>query len=174
MRVVVIGVGSEGRGDDAAGLIAAMALRRLMGDAEIHTSSGDPTDLMALWEGADAAILVDAAMSGAEPGTVHRFVPTDEPLPAELACRPSTHALGVPQAIELGRALGALPPRLVVYAIEARSMQPEAPLSPQVAEACERAAQQIAAEVRSLTAKRGEAARGRAGADPTRYWPPGR
>lgn len=150
MRVVVIGIGSETHGDDAAGLLVAAELRRMGLGAEVRVSSGDPGELLALWEGADAAILVDAACSGGDPGSVYRFVVSNGPLPAHMGGAASSHSLGVPDAIELGRALGALPATLIVYAIEAEALRTEAPLSKRVARAIERAAQQIAAEVRSL------------------------
>ena len=52
---------------------------------------------------------------------MHRFDATDEPLPATLLRRPRRTRSGVGEAIELARALGRLPQRIVVYGIEAES-----------------------------------------------------
>jgi hydrogenase maturation protease len=49
--------------------------------------------------------------------------------------RCSTHALGVAEAIELARALGRLPARLEVYAIEGARFTAGAGLSPAVEQA---------------------------------------
>jgi hydrogenase maturation protease len=104
----VIGVGNAWRRDDGAGPAVADALG--------GPSTDDPSRLLDLWEGAEHAIVVDAAASGATPGTVHHF-DAAQPVPAEIT-RSSTHAFGVAEAVELARVLDRLPARLDVYAIE--------------------------------------------------------
>jgi hydrogenase maturation protease len=79
-------------------------------------------------------VVVDAAASGAPPGTIRRFDARAGRLPARLM-RSSTHALGVPEAIELARALGRLPARVEVYAIEGARFTAGAELSPAVEQA---------------------------------------
>lgn len=59
----------------------------------------------------------ESSPAGLPPGTVRRFDAHLGPLPADLATF-STHAFGAVQAVELARALGRLPQKLVVYAIE--------------------------------------------------------
>ena len=74
--------------------------------------------------------------SGATVGTVRRFDVGSAPLPqGAFNFNISTHGLGLAEAVELARALDQLPDRCVVYAIEAASFQPGAPLSPPVAAA---------------------------------------
>ena len=68
------------------------------------------------------------------PGTVHRFDAAAAPLPA-AAVRSGTHAFGVADAVELARALGRLPARLDVYAIEGGSFAAGDGLTPAVARA---------------------------------------
>src|SRR3970040_627455 len=77
VRRIVIGVGNPTRGDDAAGLEVARPARRV----EAHQEANGSYELMDVWEGADEVIVVDAARSGAPPGTVHRFETDHEPLP---------------------------------------------------------------------------------------------
>ena len=74
---------------------------------------------------------MDAVSTGAEPGTLHRFDATAEPLPAELF-RSSTHALGVADAVELARELDRLPARLAVYGIEGENFETGEGLTPAV------------------------------------------
>jgi hydrogenase maturation protease len=117
-RTVVIGVGNTYRGDDAAGREVASILRKRVHDGlEVVVCELEPTRLIDAWEGADVALVADAVASDAEPGTVHRFDATTEALPSR-EFRSSTHALGIDETIELARALGRLPARIVVFGIE--------------------------------------------------------
>lgn len=125
--MIVIGVGNSWRGDDAAGLEVA---RRLGG--VLH--EGDCTRLLDEWGSHDDVLVVDAASSGAPAGTVHRFEAVPEPLPAQVLTS-STHAFGVPAAVELARALERLPVRLRVYGIEGERWEAGEGLSAPVARA---------------------------------------
>ncbi|MBL8176024.1 MAG: hypothetical protein JNK48_15205, partial [Bryobacterales bacterium] len=49
--------------------------------------------------------------------TIYRIDASHQPLPADLFAS-NSHHFGLPQAIELGRALGRLPARVWVYGIE--------------------------------------------------------
>jgi hydrogenase maturation protease len=138
-RVVVIGIGNAARGDDAAGLIAA----RRLGGLE---HEGDPVVLLDLWGDADLAVVIDAVSSSAAPGTIHRFDATASPLPTYLRSSSSTHAIGLAEAIELGRALGRLPARLIVFGIEGERFEAGTGISRAVAAAAEA----LAVAVRSI------------------------
>jgi len=117
-RILVIGIGNEYRSDDAAGLVVARRLRQLsLGNITVIEASGEGTGLMESWEGADTVIIVDAASSGAKPGTIHRIDARAQRIPTGLL-RYSTHAFSVGEAVELARAMNRLPPRMVVYGIE--------------------------------------------------------
>lgn len=136
MKRLVIGVGNGDRGDDGAALAAVRALAGAAPhDVGIAESRGEPASLIDLWTGFDIVILVDACASGAVPGTILRFEAHEAPLPEHFSAV-STHGFGVGAAIELGRAIGALPKALIVFGIEARSFEAGAALSPEVAEAC--------------------------------------
>ncbi len=149
-RVRVVGLGNALRGDDAVGLAVARRLRELLPDADVIEGSGEPAALLdALGDGAREVAIVDAVSSGAAPGVVHRFDASRSALP--LAASATTHGLGLAEAIELGRALGRLPARLVVYGIEGQGYETGAPLSPAVA----RAAEEVAAELRQLVEEAG-------------------
>jgi len=117
-RILVIGVGNEYRSDDAVGLVVARRFRQLsLGNVTVIEASGVGTDLMESWKGADTVIIVDAASSGAKPGTIHRIDARAQRVPTGLL-RYSTHAFSVGEAVELARAMNRLPPRMVVYGIE--------------------------------------------------------
>jgi hydrogenase maturation protease len=129
---LIIGIGAEYRGDDAAGLIVARRLKGCLADSfTVLEQSGDGAALIEAWRGAETVIIIDAVMSGAEPGRIHRLDAKTQPL-SKVAFRCSTHAFGVAEAIELSRAMGELPRSLIVYGIEGRNFAAGARLSPEV------------------------------------------
>ena len=132
MRVVAVGVGNVYRSDDGAGLAVAERLRETAPDVDVRTCEQEPLRLLDAWAGADLALVVDAVSSGSQPGTVHRFDATEQPVPAAVF-RGSTHALGVGDAIELARTLGRLPSRVLVFGIEGERFTAGDRLSPAVA-----------------------------------------
>lgn len=145
-RTVVIGVGNSFRGDDAAGREVARRVReRVPVELEVVVCELEPTRLIDAWDGADAAFVVDAVASGAEPGTVHRFDATREALPSR-EFRSSTHALGIGETIELARALGRLPARIVVLGIEGETFGSGTGLSDAAQEGVERAVEALLEE----------------------------
>jgi hydrogenase maturation protease len=150
---LIIGIGNEYRGDDAVGLIVARLLKeRLADSAIVIEQSGDGAALMEAWRGAEAVVIIDAATSGATPGTIHRFDASAQPLP-KSGFRCSTHTFGVSEAIELGRGLGNLPQYLVVYGIEGKNFAAGVGLSVEVERATGEAVRQALATIRHADSK---------------------
>jgi hydrogenase maturation protease len=144
--LAVIGIGSRNRGDDAAGLLAARFLRRrLPAGVAVTCGSPDPVSLIALWDEAEAVWLIDAVVSGAAPGTVHRVDAVTERLLARPPCR-STHALGLADAVELARAVDRLPRRLVVFGVDATAFPLGGRPTAEVRDGARRAAHAVRAE----------------------------
>jgi hydrogenase maturation protease len=121
MKKLVIGIGNDYRRDDSIGLWIAREIRKAnLPETEVVESSGEITELMDCWEKADWVLAVDALDAGGSPGTLHCFNAQKDPLPTEsFSC--STHAISLPEAIELARALGQLPPHLYVYGIQGKN-----------------------------------------------------
>jgi hydrogenase maturation protease len=133
----IVGIGHLDRGDDAIGRLVAARLRDTApAGTEIVETDGEAGKLIDLFEGADTVIMIDACLSGAKPGTVQRIDAVATPLPRWLGST-SSHAIGLAESVELGRILGRLPGRLIVYAVEAESFTVGAPLSSAVAAALE-------------------------------------
>jgi hydrogenase maturation protease len=146
----VVCVGNRWRSDDAAGLEVAARLRGTLPEGvELEEREGEPTALIAAFEGADALWLVDAVSSGSEPGTVHRLEAGDRELPHDLF-RTSTHHVGLAESVELARVLGRLPARTVVFGIEGSTFAVGEQLSPPVTAAVEAVAEALR---RELTAR---------------------
>jgi hydrogenase maturation protease len=103
--------------------------------------------LIEAWRGAEAVWLVDAVSSDAPPGTLRRFDAARAALP-DAVFRTSTHHVGVAQALELARVLGLLPGVAVVYGIEGAAFGLGRGLTPEVADAVDRAVDAVGREVR--------------------------
>lgn len=148
--ILVIGIGNEDRGDDAAGIRVARLIRA-RGLLPVAEQSGEGTMLIDLWRssGAQVVFIVDAMISGAAPGCVRRFEAHTDSLTAHFSPN-SSHTFGLAQAVELARVLDCLPPQLIVYGIEARSFDYEADLSPEVEAATRMVAERIFFECQML------------------------
>ncbi|HZS29906.1 MAG TPA: hydrogenase maturation protease [Gaiellaceae bacterium] len=134
-HTVVIGVGNALRGDDAAGVEVVERLNgRVPPGVVVAACDEEPSRLIEAWADADAVVLVDTVASGERAGTLHRFDAGETPIPARTL-RSSTHAIGLAETIELARALGKLPARLVVYGIEGAAFESGASLTPAVEDA---------------------------------------
>jgi hydrogenase maturation protease len=131
-RIMVIGVGNPDRGDDAVGLLVARNLRsQCPTHIEILEVTGGLVSLLDTWQNADSLILVDASVSQGNPGDIRRFDPNQEPLSA-CSPFPSTHGFGVAEIIGLAQALGNMPRRFLIYAIEGTRFEPGSEMSPEV------------------------------------------
>ena len=131
MRVHVIGVGTP-HADDAAGLAVAdvLASRALPAGIVVKKCAVPLPGLLDELDGADAAVLVDAALGVAAPGTLCRLAPHE----IARAGAASSHGFGVGDALALAAALGRAPQRIEVLAIGAEHGAGDG-LSPRVAAA---------------------------------------
>ncbi|MEQ8233691.1 MAG: hydrogenase maturation protease [Gammaproteobacteria bacterium] len=113
-----LGIGNRFRRDDGAGpaLAAALAAHTLPG-VTVRTLSGEGAGLVEAFATAPRVFVFDAVASGAAPGTVHRIDAHAGSVPRGFFAY-SSHAFSLAEAIELARALDALPATLRVYGIE--------------------------------------------------------
>jgi hydrogenase maturation protease len=120
MNPLVLGIGSP-FGTDRLGwlaidALASAGLERTWPGLRLLKIDRPGSRLLTLLDGADQALLIDALDGPGAPGSLRRTEP------AELAVDGaglSGHRFGVAEALALARALGDLPPRLVLYAIRA-------------------------------------------------------
>lgn len=145
--VRILGIGSPA-GDDQAGWLTIDALRALgvseRPDIVLDTLDRPGAGLVALLDGAEHVLLIDALCSGGTPGDIRHFNANDWPAPgADL----SSHGFGVLAALALAQALGSLPQRVEVYGIEIASAQAGAPISATVRAAAQTLARRIADEL---------------------------
>lgn len=146
-RVLIIGVGNPDRGDDVAGLAVARALTsHVPSNVTIRESSGDGAALLSDWQGFDVVILIDATPPAGRAGCIRRFDAGEQPLPANFFTD-STHAFGVAQGVEMARALGMLPPKLIIYGVEGRDFAIGTPMSGEISDAIPQVTAMILAQL---------------------------
>jgi hydrogenase maturation protease len=149
-KVLVIGLGNPARGDDAVGAIVTQDLcGRLPVDVAVVARRGNMLSLIEDWAGFDALVCVDAAAPLGGAGRIHRIDMGAGALPKDISL-PSSHALGLAEAIELARTLQLAPREIIVYAVEGGSFDHGAPLTPAVAAAARIVADRVVAEVGRL------------------------
>ena len=148
---LVIGLGSEHRGDDRSGLEVVRALRdRVRGAARLVEGPADATALLDLWEGREWVIVVDAVRSGRPPGAVVRLEVAPGEVPGPLGAT-STHGLSLADAVELSRSLGRLPARLTIFGIEAEELGVGDRMTPAVAAAVQEVCGRVLDELGPLS-----------------------
>jgi len=165
--VVIAGLGSEYRHDDAVGAIVSEQAARATGAQRVGPLV-DPLDLLGHWDDAALAIVVDAIHSGAEPGTVRvmhlapsgRRADGHEPLPHEPGPVPrprgrdrvtSSHGVDIVGVHRLARAVGHAPAHVVVVGVEGEDFSLGVGLSPRVEAAVPRALRAVLALVEEAT-----------------------
>jgi len=145
---LIIGLGNEYRRDDAVGLVVARRVKEAAPEhVRVLEESGEGAALIESWKDADAVILIDAVHSGAGPGILHRLDAHAQPMPTRFF-HYSTHAFSVAEAIELARALGQLPPCLIVYGIEGKTFEAGLGLSPEVEKAAQKVVDRVLGDLR--------------------------
>ncbi len=148
-NTLVIGLGSDLRGDDGVGLVIARKLHdQVPPGIEVIEHLGDGLSLIPAWHGWESVIIVDAAKSGAAPGTIHRFDALSAPLQTQLS-NTTSHAFGLAEAIELAQQLDQLPESLVIYGIEGKSFDLGTKLSAEVEQSAEEVVRRLLQEVGS-------------------------
>ena len=157
--VVVIGVGTPYKRDDAVGpTVVELLRRRIPGSAladvragrlEVVELDGEAARLMQAFR--ECTFVVDAVRSGAAPGTIHRL-DVSELMTGTRGWSPDVHLggghlLGVPDAIAMAEVLGRLPRRLVVLGVEGEHFDAGVGLTPVVAAACRHLVDELLADL---------------------------
>lgn len=140
-RVLVAAVGNVLRGDDGFGPAVAARLPPLPEGAEvIETGIGGVALLQELLAGCDGLILIDAVDRGALPGTVFLI----EPEVGEAEHVPDLHLLNPERVLTMAKALGCLPPRVLIVGCQPADVDElDERLSPPVERAVEVAAKRV-------------------------------
>lgn len=154
-RVVVVGLGREFRGDDAVGLRAVERWVEKFGQATDHLDvkavqlETCGPELLAVLQGTEAAVLVDAVRGAGQVGSLHLLDTAD--LAAFNVGSGTAHGWGVAETLAMARAINreSVPPQMVVLGIEVDGVAVGSGLSAPVVCALEPAANLIERLVRA-------------------------
>jgi hydrogenase maturation protease len=135
LKTLILGLGNPLLKDDSAGLRAVEMLREMLPEndqIEIDEDYWGGLRLMERMVGFDRAVIIDAILTGATPGTIHMLSPDDVPTQRSA----SAHDVNLPTALALGRQAGAHLPDsedILLIGIEAADVQTfDESLSPEV------------------------------------------
>lgn len=131
-------------GDDRAGWHVAELLKSGPGFVGHCHCIGSPWDVVPYLQAGGPVAIVDACLSGAEAGTLHRSVSPQ--LTAIAGVTTSSHGGSVREALQLAQSLGYDLSGVVIYGIEVAATARGDSLSPAV----RRAAERLANEIRDL------------------------
>jgi hydrogenase maturation protease len=126
LDIVVAGLGSAYRGDDAVGPLVAAMFAGVNDAVRDVGPLEEPLDLLGRFDRVDLAIVIDAVRSGAPIGTVQVLDIDVAHLNKEGTAEPavtSTHGIGLVGVLRLARAVGLAPRRLVVVAVEGEAFE---------------------------------------------------
>jgi hydrogenase maturation protease len=137
----VVGIGNPDCGDDAAGpLVAGRVAALCLPEVDV-VEQADPLDLLPQLVDRDTVVVVDAVAPAGSPGRVHvRALPGSTDGKRRGGARGS-HGLDVREVVELARALGRAPRRVVLVGVEGVGFEPGTPVSPAVTRAIATAAE---------------------------------
>lgn len=148
-RGLLLGVGNVHRRDDGIGpaLVRRLRPRLPRGWSAAVERGDDIARLLAAWEGADVAFVIDAAMSDRPPGTL-AFHDADAGGDAAAgAGDPSSHGFGLREAAALSRALGTLPRTFRIVSVAGADFGHGTGLSPELAARLDGLAAAVAARL---------------------------
>jgi hydrogenase maturation protease len=145
-KTLVLGLGNPILTDDGVGLVVAARLRADLAGAagvEIDEEYNGGLRLMERLAGYDRAVIIDAIVSGAAPGTLHLLSVEDMPTQRTAGA----HDVSLPTALELGRQAGLPlpdPSCIRIIAVEAADVTTFGEsLTPEVAAAVPRAVRAV-------------------------------
>ena len=146
--VLVVGIGDS---DDGDGRVGFEVVRRLRAQdvpcIDTRCMGWDQANLLEIWEGYERVYLVDALHAGGPPGSIFRFDGHTDIIPDYFGVDAS-HSFQLRRAIELSRALNAMPDQLTLFGVEVARCFKGSGLSSPVEASADRLSQRIVAEIR--------------------------
>jgi hydrogenase maturation protease len=147
-RTLILGVGNLILSDDGVGIHAVRLLQEnVKFDEAVQVIDGGTCglDLLQYLEGIDRLIVLDAAKPDQSPGKITRI--TGKKVPAYLSIKTSPHEIGLPELLFAAKLSDIYPKQVVIYCVEAYSLNTGIELSPIVEKQVETLIQQVQAEI---------------------------
>lgn len=152
--IILVGIGQSLRGDDAAGLEAVRLWQATYleksPNVQVEICELPGLDLLDLLTDKSTAILVDAVVSGAAPGTIHHL--DRDQISVFMTESTSAHGWGIAETLAIGSQLApqSLPGKIILIGIEANQMELGAGLSKNVENILGELARVIQAEIEKV------------------------
>ena len=120
MRKAVIGIGNLLRADDGVGIHVVDRLKAERPNIEAVDVSTAEIGILDCLRGREKVVIIDAIITGAEPGTIHKIVPDNLLENAFLR----SHSLNLSGVLQLGAQLypDEFPEKLIILAVEAEDV----------------------------------------------------
>ncbi len=147
-RTLILGVGNLILSDDGVGIHAVRLLQeKVIFDESVQVIDGGTCglDLLQYLEGIDRLIVLDAAKPDHSPGKITRI--TGEKVPAYLSIKTSPHEIGLPELLFAAKLSDIYPKEVIIFCVEAHSLDTGIELSPLVESQVENLIQQVQAEI---------------------------
>jgi hydrogenase maturation protease len=169
VSALVLGVGNVLLRDEGVGVRTVEELRRRYrfgDDVEVLDGGTAGIELLRYIDGVDHLIIVDAISAGKKPGTVMRVDGNDVPATFETKITP--HQLGLSDLLATARLTDVMPPYLVLYGVEPKTLESGLDFSEEVLGSLEKLCGHVVEELENL----GYAVEERADAGPcdSRFW----
>lgn len=122
--VVVLGMGNLLRRDEGLGIRALQrldALYALPPTVQLVDGGTLGLELLSYLEDAERALVLDAALSDASPGTLVQISGDD--VPAYFSMRTSPHEIALPDLLAIAKLRGTTPPELVLVGMHPASIE---------------------------------------------------
>ena len=159
-KILIAGVGNRLMGDDGFGprvidLLSSAPLPENVEARDIGTAGLTiATDL----DEYDLVVFVDSVNLEGKPGQLYKsgiMVEEEEGDAAELS-RFTLHEVGLEGLLKFAKAIGVLPPRVILIGCKPKALGPSLKLSPEVEDALHRAAEMALASVEEFLSERNE------------------
>lgn len=148
MEVLVLGLGNAVMSDDGFGsrVIRHLSEHYLFDDNLLLLDGGTlGLDLLPRFEGVARLLIVDALNMDVRPGTVFRL--SGEEVPRAFAAKMSVHQMGLQDLLAVAELQGHLPAEMVLWGVQAGSMEMGLELTRPVSRAIDRVVDGIVGEL---------------------------
>ncbi len=157
-RVLIAGVGNRLMGDDGFGprVIDLLSSAPLPGNVEVRDVGTAGLTIATDLGEYDLVVFLDTINIEGEPGQLHKsriMVGEDAGDVAELS-RFTLHEVGLEGLLKFAKAIGTLPPRVVLIGCKPKAIEPSLELSPELEDALQGAAEMALATVKEFLSER--------------------
>ena len=148
-KTLVLGVGNKLMSDEGIGVhvIEQLASKyKIPEEVQVLDGGTLGLDLLYYLEGIENLLIVDAAETGKEAGTMIRLV--DDEVPAFMSIKISPHQMGVPDMLAAAKMKDIYPERLVLWGIQPDVITLSLDLSPALASKVDSLTEKLVDELR--------------------------